>query len=425
MKKSMMWTSTLREIKQSLGRYLAILGIVALGVGFFAGIKVTKPAMIKTADAYFSDTYLYDFHLISTLGFDDKNLENIRGRNDVKSVQGAYSFDILCQSAGDGNVNVIKAHSITDGVNELKILYGRLPVSDNECVVDSSMYSHKYVGKKIKLSDTNKEEDLEHFTYKEYKIVGVVESPLYVQFERGSSALGNGKVSGFVYLRPEGFQSDAYTEVYVKLNQDFHLYADEYDEYMEEKKQEWESYLDELGTSRYENLLADSAEKLEDAKQELAKEEEKGRQELEDAALKLEEARIEIEDGRTQIEEAKAEILDGKEKLEKEEKKLNDAVKTIAKNEKLLLEKEAELEDGIKQWEAGNNELAESLKQWEEGNATIADQESQLVSGEQQLAEKEGISEQLKAIDQMAWVQRMNHIRNAVEEIVNAEVIFA
>ncbi|MBR6665924.1 MAG: FtsX-like permease family protein [Lachnospiraceae bacterium] len=445
MKKSMMWTSTLREIKQSLGRYLAILGIVALGVGFFAGIKVTKPAMIKTADAYFSDTYLYDFHLISTLGFDDKNLENIRGRNDVKSVQGAYSFDILCQSAGDGNVNVIKAHSITDGVNELKILYGRLPVSDNECVVDSSMYSHKYVGKKIKLSDTNKEEDLEHFTYKEYKIVGVVESPLYVQFERGSSALGNGKVSGFVYLRPEGFQSDAYTEVYVKLNQDFHLYADEYDEYMEEKKQEWESYLDELGTSRYENLLADSAEKLEDAKQELAKEEEKGRQELEDAALKLEEARIEIEDGRTQIEEAKAEILDGKEKLEKEEKKLNDAVKTIAKNEKLLLEKEAELEDGIKQWEAGNNELAESLKQWEEGNATIADQESQLVSGEQQLAEKEAeliageeqfatmetlVNEGLEAVEQeeaaltareQEWMDTMGFVPEYIREQIDGE----
>ena len=445
MKKSMMWTSTLREIKQSLGRYLAILGIVALGVGFFAGIKVTKPAMIKTADAYFSDTYLYDFRLISTLGFDDKNLENIRGRNDVKSVQGAYSFDILCQSAGDGNVNVIKAHSITDGVNELKVLHGRLPVSDNECVVDSSMYSHKYVGKKIKLSDTNKEEDLEHFTYKEYKIVGVVESPLYVQFERGSSALGNGKVSGFIYLLPEGFQSDAYTEVYVKLDKDFPLYADEYEAYMEEKKKEWESYLDELGTSRYENLLADSTEKLADAKQELAKEEEKGRQELEDAALKLEEARIEIEDGRTQIEEAKAEILDGKEKLEKEEKKLNDAVKTIAKNEKLLLEKEAELEDGIKQWEAGNNELAESLKQWEEGNATIADQESQLVSGEQQLAEKEAeliageeqfatmetlVNEGLAAVEQeeaaltareQEWMDTMGFVPEYIREQIDGE----
>ena len=42
-----------------------------------------------------------------------------------------------------------------------------------------------------------------------------------------------------------------------------------------------------------------------------------------------------------------------------------------------------------------------------------------------QLTEKEGITEHLKAQDQMAWVQRMNNIRNAAEEIVNAEVIFA
>ena len=42
-----------------------------------------------------------------------------------------------------------------------------------------------------------------------------------------------------------------------------------------------------------------------------------------------------------------------------------------------------------------------------------------------QLAEKDGITEQLKVIDQMVWVQRMNNIRNAAEEIVNAEVIFA
>ena len=42
-----------------------------------------------------------------------------------------------------------------------------------------------------------------------------------------------------------------------------------------------------------------------------------------------------------------------------------------------------------------------------------------------QLAEKEGITEQLKAQDQMAWVQRMNNIRNRAEEIVNTEVIYA
>ena len=40
-----------------------------------------------------------------------------------------------------------------------------------------------------------------------------------------------------------------------------------------------------------------------------------------------------------------------------------------------------------------------------------------------QLAEKEGITEQLKAEDQMEWVQCMNNIRNRAEEIVNAKVI--
>ena len=42
-----------------------------------------------------------------------------------------------------------------------------------------------------------------------------------------------------------------------------------------------------------------------------------------------------------------------------------------------------------------------------------------------QLAEKEGITEQLKTQDQLGWVGAMNNIRNAAEEIVSADVIFA
>ncbi len=41
-----------------------------------------------------------------------------------------------------------------------------------------------------------------------------------------------------------------------------------------------------------------------------------------------------------------------------------------------------------------------------------------------QMAEQEGITEQLKVENQMEWVGRMNSIRSAVEEIVNAEIIF-
>ena len=41
-----------------------------------------------------------------------------------------------------------------------------------------------------------------------------------------------------------------------------------------------------------------------------------------------------------------------------------------------------------------------------------------------ELAEKENVTEELKATDQMLWVQKMNNIRNRATEIVNAELIF-
>ena len=241
--KSMMNKSTLREIKQSLGRYLAIMAIVALGVGFFAGLKATTPAMLKTAQTYLDEKQFYDFRLICTLGFSDAEVAEIALRDDVRSVQGAYSFDILCQNSSDGNAQVMKAHSITQGVNELELIAGRFPKSANECVVDARMFSEKYIGKKIKFSSLNEEADLENFTYAEYKIVGIVNSPVYVQFERGTTSLGSGTISGFLYLLPEGFAAEAYTEVYVKLNQDFELYSEEYDAYIEQKEVQWEPYL--------------------------------------------------------------------------------------------------------------------------------------------------------------------------------------
>ena len=70
----MLKKSTFREIRSSLGRYLAILAIVALGVGFFSGLKVTQEAMVKTTDSYLSEHNLFDYRLVSTLGFEGKDV---------------------------------------------------------------------------------------------------------------------------------------------------------------------------------------------------------------------------------------------------------------------------------------------------------------------------------------------------------------
>ena len=66
---------TMRQIRSSLTRFLAIAAIVALGVGFFCGLRLTKTAMVHTLDDYAEAHRMYDFRLVSTVGFDETDAE--------------------------------------------------------------------------------------------------------------------------------------------------------------------------------------------------------------------------------------------------------------------------------------------------------------------------------------------------------------
>ena len=329
--RSMIWKSTFREIKESLGRFLAILAIVALGVGFFAGLKVTQPAMLKTAQRYFDKTALYDYRLISTVGFSEDEVETIKKQKDVKAAEGAVTFDIVCESGG--KERVLKMHSITEDVNRLVLVDGELPENAGECVVDSNLYGASMIGKTIKLSDGNDEDDLEHFSNREYKITGIVQSPLYSQFERGSTSLGNGRVSGFVYLLPEGFADDYYTEVYVKFACDFPLYSEEYDAYIEQKQDAWEALTEDLAAERYQTVRSEAETKLADGKKQLAEKKEETKSQLDDAKKQLEDAKSQIEDGEKQLADAKKKLEYAPDELEKKEAELTEAEKAIQEKE--------------------------------------------------------------------------------------------
>ena len=105
--KSMMRRTTFREIKNSFGRFAAILAIIALGVGFFSGLKMTKPAMVKTITDFLSDSEFYDLHLVSTLGYTDEDVEAFAGEDDVRYAEGSYSFDVLYDGMGDNELSLI------------------------------------------------------------------------------------------------------------------------------------------------------------------------------------------------------------------------------------------------------------------------------------------------------------------------------
>ncbi len=335
--KSIMKKTTLREIRQSLGRYLAIFAIVAMGVGFFAGLKITRQVMITSANAYLEEKQLYDFRLLSTLGFEDEDVQTLSSKEDVRFVEGAVAADILYFNQ-QGNEDVIKAHSLLQNINGLEVVAGRLPQQATECVVDANLYDKSALGTKIVLSENNVEEDLDYFAYREYTIVGIAQSSAYIQFERGTTALGNGQVSGFMYLLPQGFCAEFYTEIYVKFNQDYPIYSKDYNDYIDDKEPLWKDYCKAQGERRYQAIVADAEAELANAKQTLAEEKADAKQTLADAKKELTDAEAELADAHAELADGWAKYNDSyaefEEKIAEAEQKIADAEVDIANIEK-------------------------------------------------------------------------------------------
>ncbi len=378
--KSMMKKTTLREIRESLGRYLAIMAIVALGVGLFAGLKITKTVMVGSADAFWQAQQLYDYRLVSTLGFEEEDVQALAQKADVRAVQGAMEADVLYTDE-QGNDKVLKAHSILENINMLETVAGRLPESDTECVVDDHLYGEEVIGSKIVLSGDNDQDDLDSFRYTEYTIVGTVRSPLYVQFERGTTSLGNGSVSGFVYLLPEGFATDYYTDIYVKFEEDAQVYSDEYDAYMDEREAQWETYCEEQGERRYQSIMTEAEEELADAEQELADEKAEAEVELADAKQELTDAEKEIADGEKKLEDGEQELADNKEVIAQKERELADARAALEAQEAELASQEEALV-GMMQGQAAGMQYQMpadmARQQLEAGKAQIEEGEAEL-----------------------------------------------
>ena len=378
--KSMMKKTTLREIRESLGRYLAIMAIVALGVGLFAGLKITKTVMVGSADAFWQAQQLYDYRLVSTLGFEEEDVQALAQKADVRAVQGAMEADVLYTDE-QGNDKVLKAHSILENINMLETVAGRLPESDTECVVDDHLYGEEVIGSKIVLSGDNDQDDLDSFRYTEYTIVGTVRSPLYVQFERGTTSLGNGSVSGFVYLLPEGFATDYYTDIYVKFEEDAQVYSDEYDAYMDEREAQWETYCEEQGERRYQSIMTEAEEELADAEQELADEKAEAEVELADAKQELTDAEKEIADGEKKLEDGEQELADNQEIIAQKEQELADARAALEAQEAELASQEEALA-GMMQGQAAGMQYQMpadmARQQLEAGKAQIEEGEAEL-----------------------------------------------
>ncbi len=369
-----MLKTTLREIKGSLGRYMAILAIVMLGVGFFSGLKVTKPAMTETMDSYLRDCDFFDYRLLSTIGFTEEDVESLREWQQTEDVEGTLSVDALAV-VGSDNAAVLKFHALPENINRLTLTAGRMPEAPDECILDAFQAGTEAIGSVVRVTDDNSDDTLEMFKERQYTVVGLADSPLYLNFERGTSSIGDGRVTAFVYIPKASFDCDYLSEIYLTLRGDHMIYSDAYNDMIDAAQDELEDMTGELVRKRYDGLIADAEAELADAQKELDDKKAEAEKELGDA-LK------EIEDGEKEIADGEKEIEDGEKALADAEAEIADKEKELADGRRALDQAKEALQAQAQMFPA--NAAEEQIAQ---AGAQLSAQEAQLDAGEAQLAE--------------------------------------
>ena len=367
---SSMMKTTLREIRQSLGRYLAIMAIVALGVGLFCGLKVTRDVMVKSAQQYFEERQLYDISLLSTVGFDTDVAKQLSRREKVLDAQGAVSTDALLLDA-QGNESALKVYSLLDQQNLPVLVSGRMPQNVQECVVDAQAFGKDAVGTMLTLSENNEEDTEELFAHKQFHVVGTVNSPYYANYERGTTSLGNGTIRGFMLVPKDAFDCDYDTEIFVRLNTGgAAIYSEEYDAQIDEVESWLEDFAQQKADERYQRLKADGEEELYASRQQLLSQTQKNQLELEASRQQLSRAEGTIADGKAQLEIGKSQLISGKAQLQAQRQQ--------------LLQQQAQLQAQRQQILQGLNQ-ARTAKSQTAGNAYLAQANAQAQAQEQQL----------------------------------------
>lgn len=418
--------TTIREIKASFGRYLAILAIVMLGVGLFAGLKITKPAMITTQNAYLREQNFFDFRLLSTIGFTDDDVKKLSHMDEVADIEGTISLDALCAIGGESEA-VYKIHALPEKINKIELTAGRMPQTENECVLDAAKCSIKLLGSAFTVTDDNDEDTLDMFRNRTYTVVGIARSPYYMNFERGTTSIGEGRVEAFAYVPMEAFDSEYLTEVFVTLNEKYDVYTDEYEDYINAVQDGVEQKTEEVVGERYQGLIDEAQEKIDDAQTEL-------NDKSAEAEEELDKAWQEILDGEAEIEEHEQEITDGKEQIAQARDTIKKQRAALDEQEEQLAAMEAMMTSGQygvgEQFAAGGAEMQAAGGQFAAGGTEMQAGDGQFVAGGAQMqaygaqlaesrAQIEAGREQLAAAE-AELTSRESELAEGEEELIQA-----
>ena len=270
--------NTLKKIGHSLGRFISLIAIILIGVGFYAGIRQSAPAIRDAQTRFVKDTNMMDFHVISTLGFTEKDAEVIKKLDGVENTSLGYSTYVYSDD------EVIRVMSIDTNINVFSKYEGTYPTKPMECLAD---HNHYKVGDVIRVrepensendeesegdkkddnkssdSDEDEDDNEDILTEHTFIVTGTIVSPIYMGSDLGTASIGNGELKSYILVRDDCFDMDAYTDMYVtmqKTESDV-PYSDSYGEKQQKVKERLEIAKGRREKARVADLYSEAKNK--------------------------------------------------------------------------------------------------------------------------------------------------------------------
>ena len=392
MKKNMMRRNLQQSILKSLGRYIAIMAIIALGSSLFVGLLMTKSDMVATGQVYTDKQNMFDLRLMNSYGWAEEQLEQIEELDGVVDAEGVFYTDLIAQWGSDADDQVYRFYTIPETINRLVLTGGRMPESPDECLADGYHADESILGTRVILSETNDEDSLNAARYDVYTVVGYISTPLYMDMNRGTTSVGSGSIANYFFVPKEAFDVDYYTEIHVTMPGQWKIYSKEYNNAMDAFAETLESLVEPMAQKRLEQVRNDAEKEYAEGYQEYLDGEREyregkleGENKLHDAFLELKEGEQELEDarqlltdGEQQIADGKQAIVDGRKTLSASRKTLADAKSTtyaqladanaeLLKNYQTVSNNLMQVNNGLLQLDAGMLELETGITQLETG----------------------------------------------------------
>lgn len=369
MKRNAMRTNLRQSILKSLGRYIAIAAIIALGAGIFVGLLMTKADMVATGQTFMDEQNMFDIRLVSTYGWRKDQVEQASSWEGIESAEGVFYTDLIATTGGNPKENVYRFYTIPDRINRIFLEGGRMPEKMGECLIEGFHKDDSVLGTKITLSSNNDKDAMEDMKLYTYTVVGYVATPLYMDSNRGTTSVGSGSLDGYLYLPQESINADYYTEIHLTIPGEYQVYTDRYNDAVDLVMDTIEPEAEQMGQDRFQKLKDEVEEEYRDGYleyldgvEEYREGKAEAEQELADAYQELQDAEKEIEDTYRDLQNAERKLYDAKVEIEKNRSTVKHGIETLRTAKAEAEAKKPELDKGKAALEAATGKSLSQLK---------------------------------------------------------------